>query len=55
MMLVLNVQTFIPSAKVDFATSITLGVYCLLALHKEHMTKKNIVLDIPNKQPVIPK
>jgi hypothetical protein len=55
MMLVLNVHTFIPSAKVDFATSITLGAYFLLALHKEHMTKKNIVLDIPSKRPVSPK
>jgi hypothetical protein len=38
----------------DFATSITLGDYCLLAQHKEHTIKRNFLLDMLNKQPVSP-
>jgi hypothetical protein len=38
-----------------YATSTTLGAYCLLALHKEHMIKKNFLLAMLSKQPVSPK
>jgi hypothetical protein len=31
------------------------GAYCLLALHKEHIPQRNILLNISSKQPVSPK
>jgi hypothetical protein len=38
----------------DFATSTTLGAYCLLATHREHSDRRNFLLTDRNKQAVNP-
>jgi hypothetical protein len=42
-------------AKVAEGLMARLGAYCLSVLHKEHMTKRNILLNISSKQPISPR